>query len=487
MVNFFKKNFNFIVIFSLCLAIYLPSFSTFYTNDDFYFLHISNAQNLSGVLGFFNIVPEVSGNPMYRPLTTQLFYFLSVKMFGSTPLVLHLISFVVFLVVVYLVYSLTDYIFKNIKIAFLSSFLYALSATHFAHLYYLATFQELGMTAFVLLSLLVFFRKRYLLSLVFFVMALMSKETAVVTPVLICLVFLYQRFSGLKSLSFKVFFTFLSPFLLVLLSYLLLRIFYYGFATGDTYVWEFSLKTILNTLGWYILWGLNLPETLLDFIGPGFRVNPNLFIYWGEIFVPIFCLFFLELSGLFILVFKSFDLKNRKATIEQMGVIFFGIAWFIVSLLPVLFLPLHKYAFYLTLPLIAVSIVVSNMIVWSKVKNVFTIYFMIVWVVLSALTLKHTFNTSWITQGQRISARVYEYFLINELTLADKRIYFVDTQSDNNLPWSPTAVVKVALSEKNFFYAFYPKISGNVNYYGKLRPPESQNGYIIEARSFLSY
>jgi len=161
MFNFFKKYISIIFIFGLCFAIYFPSFSAFFTNDDFYFLHISNVKSLIEVLGFFNITPEVSGNPMYRPLTTQLFYYLSVKMFGSTPLILHVISFVVFLIVIYLVYSLTDYLFKNTKIAFLSSFLYALSATHFAHLYYLATFQELGMTAFVLLSLLVFFRKRY--------------------------------------------------------------------------------------------------------------------------------------------------------------------------------------------------------------------------------------------------------------------------------------------------------------------------------------
>jgi len=323
--------------------------------------------------------------------------------------------------------------------------------------------------------------------LIFFVIALMSKETAVVTPILMCLIFLYQRFSNLKLLSIKTFFKFISPFLLVLISYLLLRIFYYGFATGDTYVWVFSVKTTLNTLGWYFLWALNLPETLLDFVGPGFKINPNLFIYWGEMFIPIFYLLGLEIFGLLVLVLKSFYFRDRETITKHAGVIFFSVAWFVGSLLPVLFLPHHKYAFYLTLPLIGVSIAVSNMIVWSKVKNIFVIFFMIVWVGLSALTIKHTFYTSWITQGQNISRRVYEYFLANKDSLAGRAVYFVDTEEDGNLPWSPTAVVRVALSEKNFFYTFYPEMARNVSYYGKLRPPEFENGYIIEARSFLGY
>lgn len=462
-------------MFLVSFAIFYPSLFTFFTNDDFFFLKISNVNSIQGFLNFFNIFKNPDGFGMYRPLTTQVFYFLSVKIFSLSAIPLHIISLLFFFGVIYLVYKLISELSSK-NVAYIATFLYAVSATHFGHLYYLATFQELGMTFFVLLSCLAFLRKKNYLSFIFFLLALMSKETAVVTPFLLTLIYLYKS----KKYNFKKLFVILIPFIICLLVYLFIRFRWYGIANGDSYIWDFSIKKLFNTSLWYLVWSFNIPESFVDFVGPGIKINSNLFIYWGSQVRPILLFFAAQLVILAGVLVKALKIQNDNEKKRSFVTLLFCFLWFGVSLLPVIFLPIHKFTFFLTIPLIAVVFRIAYLFENTKINRIITIGFIVLWTVTSILTLKFSVETSWITQGSLISKRVFYYFLENKNKLVNEKINFTDTSADLSLPWSPTSVLRTALSDKNFFYVFFPEIVGNVSYI-------NGKGVTIESRHFLGY
>ena len=475
------------LIFITSLVIFFPSFFVFYTNDDFFFLKISQAGNIPDFINFFNILKGPDGFGVYRPLTTQVFYYIGEKLFGTNPFYLHTISFLFFFGVIYLVYRLIKEIGGGEKTALIAAFLYAVSATHFGHLYYLATFQELGMSFFVLLSCLSFLRNKKPLSFIFFVLALMSKETAVITPFLLGITYFYQRFQEKSRVDFKKLTISLLPYFLVLIFYFGIRLYSYGFAVGDSYIWDFSAKKFANTVFWYILWSFNIPETLVDFIGPGLRVNPNLSKYWAREIFPILTLFLVQMAGVAFVIAKYMFENGKNIILKKDPALVFSWLWFLITLLPVVFLPIHKFTFYLTLPLIGIVFRIGYLFERSKVNNIFITAFLGVWTTLSILTVNHSVKTSWITQGENLSKKALQYFQDKKAEIGLKEIYLVDIKEDGGLPWSPTVVVKTALSDKNFFYVFFPEMAGNVNYWGSEKLPKVDNIYIINSRQFLGY
>ncbi|MCL4390436.1 MAG: hypothetical protein M1484_00535 [Patescibacteria group bacterium] len=165
----------------LAFLLFLPSLGNFFTRDDFLELRLADVHSVAGFLNFFDPIhaPERMGS--YRPLTTQAYFFVS-HLFNLSPIPLHIISFIVFFADIYLIHRLAKIILRNEKSALISTFLYAVSATHFAHLYWTAIFQETGLILFFLLSVILFLEKRGILSFLALVAALMSKETAIMIP-----------------------------------------------------------------------------------------------------------------------------------------------------------------------------------------------------------------------------------------------------------------------------------------------------------------
>ncbi len=468
--------------FVVSFFLFFPAFLAFFTNDDFFHLAISKANNLQEFIKFFNLFSS-AGFPNYRPLSVQVYYFLGRSLSGLNPIAYRVISFAAFFLVIYLVYVLIKRLTKSETISLLSAFLYATSATHFAHLYYAGAFQELSLALFFLISSVYFFdflqKERfnyYLFSIAGFILALMSKETAVVLPFILSIIFYFSR-SQNHGITLKRFICLIVPYLLILAAYLYLRVFHYGFATGDSYIWDFSIKRAINTLGWYGFWSFNLPEMLVDFVGPGLHFNPNLFRYWSAQIIPIFGLFGIVVLSLLGVIARNF----RKLFIIHYSLFFFSIAWFLITLVPVLFLPLHKFTFYLTLPLIGVVSFIGWLLVNIKSK-ILRLSFVAVWILLSVLTLRLTHETNWITQGAKTAKNVYEFFQTNIGKYNDKTIVFYDTKEDSNLPWSPTKVLKNVLSDNNFFKTFY---SGKITVEYEAKTDKSLN--TIPARQFLGY
>lgn len=480
-----KKNLILGLIFLIVFIIYFPSLFNFFSHDDFFHLTISQARAFGDFLNFFNPTVAPGGFGFYRPLTTQVFYFLGISLFKLNPLPLHLISFTVFFAVIFMVFKLAEELLKSRKAALLTAFLYAVSATHFGHLYYLGAFQELGLAFFFFFSVWQFVRflkfgkfRNYLISLVMFLGALMSKEFAVTLPAVLLLVFFHLKLRKEQITPLKKNLLGLVPFLLVLGLYLFFHLTYYGFAKGDSYVWQFSPR-ILNTIFWYLLWSFNMPEMLVDFVGPRLIPIPNLFKYYGEQILPILGIFAVLMGLLGWLILAEY----RRLKFKSLAVYLFSIVWFVLTLAPVLFLPLHKFAYELTVPLCGFTLGLGLLL--SRTKKYLTFSFLALFLLLSVLTLTLTARTHWITQGGKSAEKVLSY--LRQTDFQEGRsvmVQFYDTPKDNSLPWKPSAQLKNILGNNNFFEVYYK---------GRLQAIYGDNNsnerplLKVDARRFLNY
>jgi hypothetical protein len=367
----------------------------------------------------------------------------------------------------------------------MAALFYATSASHFGHLNISAP-AEIGYTLLALLSVNFFIdflarkRVRFLFaSITFFILGLLAKENSVVIPPLLILVYVFYGITNKRKFNWKELMVILTPFLVFLAAYLYVRFFYYGLAVGDSYIWNFSIKRAINTLGWYGLWSFNLPEMLVDFVGPGLRLNPNLMKYYSKEIIPILILFGAQVLILISSVIVS--LKRKITTLKPLILsVAFGVLWFVLALVPVLFLPFHKFTFYLALPLVGVVLVLAAVL--AK-KRWLTLVFSAVWILASISTLNLTYVTNWITQGALISKRVFNYFQNNNIPAGT--VLFYDKEADKLLPWLPSKLLKDSLSDNNFFKVYYgDKYSV---YYGLFPLSGNTKATKIEGRQFLGY
>ena len=490
-----KKYKDLLLIFLTSFLLFYRSLFVFFTNDDFFHFITSRAYTFKDFLNFFNLVAPVTGFPNYRPFATQVIYFLDWKFFNLNPLPMHIFLFALFFGTIYLVYKISQYLISGHQspttnhASLIAAFLYSVSATHFGQLYFVAT-QEIIYGFFFLLTVWLFIKYlgegklRFLAySFLTFLLTLASKEPAVTLPFVLGLVYLFFKWQGKTKVGTREITLILSPFLIILAGYLYMRFFHYGFAKGDSYLWAFEPKRILNSLAWYGLWSLNIPEMLVDFVGPGLKFLPSLFKHYSKEIIPIFVLFSMQLALLIYGAIKGFLFKSKKSAITHypLTIAVFSTAWFTGTLVPVLFLPIHKFSFYLTVPLFGVVLFISYLLINLKSK-IINLLFITVWVSLSVLTLNLTGKVSWITRGEETAGRAYQYFSENEAEFSGKRIILVDTPKDTELPWSPTETVKVVLSNQDFFTVFFPdKFEVKYDIEGK------GEGIKVESRQFLGY
>ena len=487
-----KKNLIFFLFtYLLGFLLFFPGLFNFYSHDDFFHYRIAEANSLKEFISFFDLTNAPFGWGYYRPLTTQVLYFLGRTVFNFNPIIMHLVAFLMFFIVVFLVFKLILALSKNNLIAYLGTLFYATSAAHFSHLYSIAN-QELGHAIFFLSSILAFIKflekkklKYYFLSLLTFMIALTCKEFALMLPIVLVLVYFYLIARKEIKTSFKWFVLSILSFGLVLSVYLYLHVFNYGLVEGDSYIWDFSPIKALNTLGWYGLWSLSLPKMLagFDFISSGFSFNLSLFKSWPREVILALFLFLVFLVLLLInLIISLFNKLNRK----EMILVGFSLIWFSLTLLPVLFLPWHKFTTYLTIPMIGTATIIGYLLSKSYSRLLIILTFA-VYVSLSAITLEITRRVDWISTGPRTAKKVYQYLMENYSGREEKMIIvFFDTEEDRQLLLLPSNEVKLALSGDNFFAVFFPnEIKAN---YGEEADPLLKDEVIrLPARQFVEF
>ena len=231
------------ILILLSLALYAPTLrNEFVTDDKLQILQNSlvlEAKNLGqaftgDVWSFAHKGKEnaLYGSNYYRPLQ-PLVYTAEYQIFGRNPLPWHLFNVLLNAAVVAVLYLLVASL-ASPTLALWTSLFFALHPMHSEPVAWIAALPELQCGLFLLLAMLFYHRARstqtplppLVLSVLFFLAALFSKEPAILFPaILLCYEFLYprNRIPVLRSLASR-----LIPFLVALLVYLSARIYALG-------------------------------------------------------------------------------------------------------------------------------------------------------------------------------------------------------------------------------------------------------------------
>lgn len=321
----------------------------YFAQDDFFHFKVSLTDgSFKQFLNLFAFYPsEEKYIAYYRPIFREVLFNILYNLFGLNHIPYRVLHFIIHFINIYLVYTLTQKIFQKKQIAFFVSFFFGISSAHIGTLYW--GIQILGVTMLIISTLILFikfletYKNKFLISsFLTFLLALGSHELAAVTPILLVgLIFIYLPSKSVKINIFR-----LLPFFLIVIPYVYLDITKTGYSSKDLqYSPVINLKTTLNTFTWYSGWSLGLPEMLVDFVLPGLKLNPDLMRYWGNYFLIIFPTFAVSLIFLWLLIIYLLLVKRNIFYTKKF---LFLLLWFPLSLLPVLFLPLHKFTYLLS-------------------------------------------------------------------------------------------------------------------------------------------
>src|SRR5690349_12343403 len=138
----------------------------------------------------------------YRPLMTFA-YLISYKIFGLLPFGFHLMNLVLHAGVVLLLFALTEHLFQDRLLSLMAAGLFALHPIHTESVAWIAAITDLQLSFFFLLTFLLYLRlgetaretrpswPLYVLMLLSYSLALLSKEQALVLP---ALAIVYEHF-----------------------------------------------------------------------------------------------------------------------------------------------------------------------------------------------------------------------------------------------------------------------------------------------------
>jgi hypothetical protein len=462
------KKYTLPLIICFCLLIFSPSLKNFFSADDWFHLRLVQINHVREFLNFFSFSSTPQSASFYRPLSTQFFFWLFYQLFGLNSLPYFIFGLILFVLILLTLFHFLQDLKLNKNLSLLTVFLYGISASNFTRLYFISAFQELFLVLFILLALR-FYLKKNNLYLLFFILALLSKETAIVFPGLVVLLNLYLKKHPKLS-------TYL-PLFLISLIYLYNRFFIFQHTLGDSYLWDFSLKKVANTLMWYIFWSLGTPEFLVDYVGSGLKVLPKFFTdftFWAKPILTLFLTTFLSLLVVCISTLKSFK--------RNFPVYFFSATFFLLTLLPVIFLPWHKFTLELGLPLIGFSLFIASLLIHSS--RYLSLFFLFCYFVFNLTTIYLSGHRSYAATRAQISFKVYQFFSHYYPSLPDNTSFrFINDTNPEAKQWGSSKQISYATSGSEFFKVFYHHQDLKVYFDDFDVPPE--NSISISSKQFL--
>ncbi len=464
--------YKFGILIGLVLIVFSSCLLNFFSADDWFHLRLIQINSWQEFFNFFSFRNTPQSAAFYRPIPTQLFFFIFYKLFGLNSIFYFGLGLTLFgLIILNLIKLLRDLKFDE-KIIWIVTFIYGFSASNFSRINFVSAYQELFLSLFVLLSLRFYVKKNWWF-LGFFLLALMSKETAIILGGLMLLADWKLKENPFKKIKeFGVIFV-------ISILYLFLRFKIFNTVGGDSYIWDFSIKKALNTTMWYGFWSMGIPEFMVDYVGSGLKIVPKFFSdfgIWAKIFLGEIGILFLSAFGLIILKIKTIW-KNLEKIIW--GILFFGI-----SLLPVMFLPWHKFSHALTLPLIGVAIVLAE--IYQLNKNKFLRFlFLMSFLILNLSTIYNLNQRHYSVTRGKISQKVFEYFEQNYSKYPENKSFvFVNDTSPEAKQWGSSKQIAYALSSSDFFKVFYKNKNIKV-YYEDLDQQIPSNAIKISSKMFL--
>lgn len=444
----------FVLLFGLILFLFKNAFLINFFADDYFFLKISRVSSLPDFINFFSPIRQHS----YKPVGTEVYYSL-IHLFGDNIFIGHLIAFIIFFVGLYYFHRVVLKTSGNKLIANITTFLYGINFVHVFQLYYFGTFQEVAMFSFLAISLSLFLDLKYIKAALFFVLALLSKESAVLFIAFLPLfLFFFYKDKLPKYKKGLLIFVVIAGIFALLYQYSL------SFVTQlENYKLHLSPRLFINNLMWYMLWSLGLPNYMPDYMTSIF--SPPIKEFW-KIFVNYpetkiyFSLLFTYL-GTFFLALSIFVIRQKKQLRIISAIAVFCLLSFVLFIGPIGFF-LHKWMIRLTLPLVFVSLFqgyILNLFYKSGGLYKAASYFLIaVYILLNVCGIKIHESSSTFFLESRISDHLNSTIQKNRQKIESKKhIYFRDVKVKDFNPWGQSKHLKTALSDQNFLDLYFPE------------------------------
>lgn len=486
MLKFLKKYQNpvfFIFLFAYILLIFKPAFSINFFQDDYFFLKISRANSIVDFLRFYSPFHEYS----YKPLATESFYFLF-HLLNYNIVLGHFIVFITFFVGLVFLYKIIKQLFNSELLSKLTVFLYASSLVHVFQLYWFATFQEICVFVFLSITFYSFLKKHFILSMVFFVMALLSKETAILfVPFLFLFVFVQSKGDINKIRKHSIT---LSGYTLIAFLFWLTFSYSLNYVMSlDNYKIAFNPKLLINNAVWYWLWSIGYPNFMPDYFRSIF--SSPLPEFWKMFSTLKAKLYFSGLAiyiiftgaSIVVLLFRNKEIKKYITLLVYCVINFF------IFLGPILFFR-HKWMIRLTIPLIFVSLIeamlmhalFTNRAKFFKYVAVALLFLYIFW---NYFGIRVHEETSTYLLENKIFNSTKKYFTENKKEiLKHDSIYFQDKTFDLPRGWNGSEKLKLSLSDESFLDYYFPG-SRLKAVYGYEDNDIPANAYIIDSKIFL--
>lgn len=350
-----------LVIGAVCLgaiAIFSPTVSTYFSQDDWTFLsHVYKKP----VANIFYYYPE----SFYRPVGQQLFFWMNSKIFGLNPIGYHWTALGIHVLNIVLLSCLLVHRGKKASWAkfLLLLSLYAFNPLHFVALNWLTQI-DLEIAATFSLGSLLLYKKKQPIAAVLFVFALFSHEITAALPIMIGLLYGFDAWVwftlGLVGMvgAGKYF---INPFPL----------------TSD-YSISMTPMALLSTIRWYILRGLTMPE--------GIKELPSFLRYVS-----------VTLAATIVLTFR---LKLVKSFLI-----------FIIALLPVLFLNKHVLAAYGVFALVMMVIVLARNTTEKFSNKYFMVFLSFMMFATSFTIIESMYKEHWSSTRGELSRKMTEIYL----------------------------------------------------------------------------
>lgn len=473
-----KSEFGFFsILFLFVLIIFRKALSIYYFQDDFFFLKISKITSINDFINFFSPFKSYP----YRPLATEVFYNI-LHVFKENVLVGHAIVFVVFFIGLYYLYKSLLLLTKNKNVAKLSVLLYASHLSHVFQLYWFATFQEILMFTSLTISFYAFKTNKNFLSIGFFIIALLSKETSVFFSILLLIIgIIYEK----KNINIKR----LIPFFIISIIFYLIYRYSLGQVTSlDNYRIEPNLSVLLNNAAWHFLWALGFANSLPGYV-ESVLLKP-LPIFWDLFKIQEFKYYFILLiTNLGILIIGTLKLilvnKNYNKFILT-GII--SLICFYLFLGPILLFT-HKWMVRLTLPLIFISVFegfwIAKLLKDKLIFKILGLAFLITYVGFNLFGIRFHESSGLFLLENKIYLNSQALF--NEKKddiLKHKFIYFSDEIKYKTDIFKTSKMIEQTFADQSFIDHFFPgsNIIAIYEYSNKTIPKDA---YVIKSIDIL--
>jgi hypothetical protein len=329
--------------------------------DDYYLISQAAFNSLSRQI--LSSLPNPD-SIFFRPLGMQAYFYLTVRLFWLAAWKYRIIAILIHGINSVLVYKISQKIIKSGAV--FVWLMYLISPWQFAAIGWIVNISYLTGTMFAFLSILSALEKRFILSILFFAVGMLTNELVAVVPLLMILL----HFANKRRLTIPIF--------IILGLYGTVRLRFPSASTGD-YGFKIGLNVIQN-IRWLLLWTLGWPETYKDQFISLININREfLSVFSGETFI-----FAVTLLAILMVFLQS--VKNGR-------LIFLGISWFIAALFPVIFFSNHISPHYAAIASIGLYLIIAEAL--SGLPAKLKVFFIAIWIIQFIAALKINLATHW--------------------------------------------------------------------------------------------